>query len=94
MRFKEYLIKEDTKNLNEELIQGGLLKLFKQLEYWLDGNDASVEHKIEKLQQTLVNAGGPSKFAMVVRRIPSIKHFLKKHHDELTDDLSKTANLI
>ena len=87
MRFKEYLIKEDTKSLNEELISGGLFKLFKHLEYWFDGGTKSVDEKIKKLQLALEGAGGPLKFGMIVRRLPSVRHFLTKHHGELPEDL-------
>ena len=93
MRFKEYLITEKyTKDLNEELIQGGLFKLFKHLEYWFDGSDKSVEDKIKKLQLALEGAGGPMKFAMIVKRLPAVKHFLHKHHEELPEDLKDLAH--
>jgi len=87
MRFKEYLINERTTILNEELITGGLLKMFKHLEYWFDGGKRSYDEKIKKLQLALEGAGGPMKFAMVVRRLPAVKHFLHKHHGELPEDL-------
>lgn len=95
MRFKEYLIEEYTKkSLQEELIQGGILKVIKKLQYWFDGSDKTVADRIHGLELALINAGGPQKFAMLVRRIPSVKHFLLKHIDELPEDLHYTATLI
>ena len=96
MRFKEYLIREDTKRpLNEEIISGGLLKVFKRLEYWFDfGGERTVEERIHRLEEDVINAGGPGKFAMVVRRIPSVKHFLHKHAADLVGDLAKTERLV
>lgn len=95
MRFKEYLIRENTeKTLNEELIQSGLLKMFKRLEYWFDFGPRTFEERIQHLEKSVVNAGGPAKFAMVVRRLPSIKHFLLKHKDELSGDLARVAKII
>ncbi len=95
MRFKEYLIREDTKSpLNEELITGGLLKVFKRLEYWFDFSDRTTEERIHRLEQDVINAGGVSKFSMVVRRIPAVQHFLIKHVDELSGDLQRVAKNI
>jgi hypothetical protein len=94
MRFKEYLEYTESKTpIKEEVVYGGLMKIFKRLEFWFD-TPKSVPERIARLEQELVNAGGPNKFAMVVRRIPSIKHFLMKHKDELVGDLAKTASLI
>lgn len=77
------------------MIYGGLLKLFKKLEYWFDfGGPKSFEERIDRLEQDVINAGGPRKFAMVVRRIPSVKHFLHKHKDELQGKLAKTEKLV
>ena len=72
MKFIEYLIQEHTKKvtLKEELIQGGLFKLLKQLEYWFDFSDASVKERIKHLEDYLIRAGGPAKFSMLVKRIP------------------------
>ena len=92
MRFKEYLIHEST--LSEELIQGGVAKMLKRIEYWFDGDELTVEEKIKHLEKEMINAGGSQKFAMVVRRIPSIKHFLRKHARELTGDLEHVAHLL
>lgn len=95
MRFKEYLITEHSKNtLNEELVYGGTGKVFRRLQYWFDFGPRTVNERIYKLRRELVNAGGPNKFAMIVRRIPSVKHFIKKHKDELTGDLADVAKLI
>lgn len=95
MRFTEYLIQNHTKKpLNEEIISGGTAKVLKRLEYWFDVSEKTVEERIHHLEQELINAGGPQKFAMVVRRIPSVKHFLLKHAKELTGDLEHTAHLI
>jgi len=95
MRFKEYLIEEHTKkSLQEELIQGGIAKVIKKIQYWFDFGDKNVAERIQGLEQELINVGGPQKFAMLVRRIPSVKHFLLKHIDELPKDLHYTATLI
>lgn len=95
MRFKEYLINEKhIKNLSEELITGGLFKLFKHLEYWFDGSDRSVEEKIKKLQLALEGAGGTQKFAMLIKRLPAVMHFLHKHHGELPEDLEDLAHAL
>lgn len=95
MRFKEYLIEEHTKkSLQEELIQGGITKVIKKLQYWFDFGGENVEKRIRRLEQELINAGGPQKFAMIVRRVPSVKHFLLKHTAELTGDLAYTAHLL
>lgn len=92
MRFKEYLIHEKT--LTEELIQGGIAKMLKRIEFWFDGNQLTVDEKIHHLEQEMINAGGSQKFAMVVRRIPAIKHFILKHTKELTGDLEHVAHLL
>ena len=95
MRFKEYLIKNHTKkSLQEELITGGILKMIKRLEYWFDFSEKTTDERIHHLEQELINNGGPQKFAMIVRRIPSVQHFLIKHIDELTGDLLHTAKLL
>ena len=93
MKFTEYLIQEYTKKriLKEELVQGGLFKMFKQLEYWFDFSDATVKERIEHLEQHLIDAGGPLKFSMLVKRIPSIGSFLKRHIGELSGDLLRVA---
>jgi cobalamin biosynthesis protein CbiD len=96
MRFKEYLIKEHIESqLSEELFVGGLNKMIKRLEFWFDlGGKKGTEEKIEQLETELVNAGGPNKFAMIVRRVPAVKHFLRKHIDDLSGELLQTAKLI
>ena len=95
MRFKEYLAAEYTKQpLEVEIIYGGPRKVFKNLEYWFDFGPQAFEERVKKLEQEIINAGGPSKFAMIVRRIPSVKHFLRRHKDEFDGDLAKLANLV
>ena len=95
MRFKEYLNENYTKkSLREELIQGGVLKMIKRLEYWFDFSEKSTGERIRHLETELINAGGPQKFAMILRRVPSVSHFLIKHIDELTGDLLHTAKLL
>lgn len=91
MRFKEYLEHTKNKNLTEELVYGGATKVLKKLEYWFDFSDRTTEERIHRLEQDVINAGGVAKFEMVVRRIPSVKHFLIKHIAELTGDLAKVA---
>ena len=95
MRFKEYLIENHTKkSLREELIQGGVLKMIKRLEYWFEVSEKTTRERIKHLETELVNAGGPQKFAILLRRVPSVSHFLAKHMDELTGDLHYTATLL
>lgn len=95
MRFKEYLIETHTeKSLREELIQGGILKMIKRLEYWFDFSKKSTLERINHLETELINAGGPQKFAMILRRVPSVSHFLIKHIDELSGDLLHTTKLL
>ncbi len=94
MRFKEYLIDERTKILKEEIIAGGLFKMFKHLEYWFDGSDKSMDEKIKKLQLAQEGAGGARRFSMLVKRLPAVKHFLHKHHDELPKDLEELAHIM
>ena len=92
MRFKEYLIREDTQQpLKEELIQGGLFKLFKRLEYWFDFDKQTTEERIHHLEQSVIFAGGVAKFSMIIRRLPAVKHFLVKHRGELSGDLARVA---
>ena len=91
--FKQYL--DQSYNLTEEIIQGGLLKMFKRLEYWFDRGPENTAERINHLETELVNAGGASKFAMVVRRIPAVRHFLLAHEEELKDsELHKVINLL
>ena len=94
MRFKEYLIQNHKKPLIEEIIQGGIAKVLKRLEYWFDISEKTVEERIHHLEQELINAGGSQKFAMIVRRVPSVKHFIAKHADELSGDLEHVAHLL
>ncbi len=48
MRFKEYLIEEHTKkSLQEELIQGGIAKVIKKIQYWFDFGDKNVAERIQ-----------------------------------------------
>ncbi len=90
--FKQYL--EQSYNLTEEIIQGGLLKMFKRLEYWFDRGPENTAERIAKLEEELINAGGASKFAMVVRRIPAVRHFLLAHEEDLKDSkLHEVCNL-
>lgn len=96
MRFKEYLILEYNKSdsLREEIVLGGINKVLKRLEFWFDGTADTTRQRIRKLRHELVAAGGPQKFAMIVRRLPSVKHWMIKHADELSGDLRDTINLI
>ena len=95
MTFKQYL--ENTKSqslIREEVIHGGLLKMFKQLQYWFDRSPEDTEQRIARLKKDMINAGGPAKFAMLVRRIPSVRSFILRHKDELEGGLAEVANLI
>ena len=94
MSFKQYLEHTQSQSLTEEIVSGGLLKMFKHLEYWFDKNPESTAEKIAKLEKALVNAGGARKFAIAVRRIPSVRSFMLRHIDELEGKLAKAANLI
>ena len=91
--FKQYL--DQSYNLTEEIITGGLLKMFKRLEYWIDRGPKNTADRIDHLEQELINAGGASKFAMVIRRVPAVRHFLLAHEEELKDSpLHDVVNLL
>ncbi len=94
MRFKEYLMNERTKILKEELIAGGLFKMFKHLEYWFDGSNKSYDEKIKKLQLAQESSGGARRFSGLVKRLPSVMHFLHKHHGELPEDLEELSHIM
>lgn len=94
MSFKQYLENTQSNSLTEEIISGGLLKMFKHLQYWFDRGPENTADRIAKLEQALVNAGGARKFAIIVRKIPSIRSFMLRHKDELEGKLAKAANLL
>ena len=80
--------------LQEKFIYGGVGKMLKHLKYWFEGGEGSTEERISALNRGMEAAGGPSKFAMSIRRIPSVKHWMKKHAEELPADLSKVVTLL
>ena len=92
MTFKQYL--DQSQSLSEEIIQGGVSKMFKHLSYWFDRGPENAAKRIAKLEQEIINAGGVAKFAMIVRRIPSVRHFLLAHKDELDGDLAELVKLL
>jgi hypothetical protein len=94
MTFKQYLENTKSQSLVEEVIHGGLLKMFKHLSYWFERGPKGTSERIAHLEKAIENAGGVNKFAMVVRRIPSVKSFILRHKEELTGDLAEVANLI
>jgi len=93
MKFKEYLIREHEVTLYEDRFES-MNNILIRLEYWFDVSDKTVDERIHHLEQELINAGGAQKFAMVVRRVPSVKHFVLKHKDELSGDLAHVADLL
>ena len=92
--FKEYLIEYAGDDLQERFIYGGVSKVLKHLKYWFDGDDKTTEERIDALHKGMEAAGGPSKFAIKIRRIPSVRHWMKKHAEELPEDLSQVIGLI
>ena len=93
--FKQYLEQQTkSQSLSEEVIHGGLLKMFNRLQFWFDKGPKDTAERIRQLEKELVYAGGANKFAMVVRRIPSVKNFLLRHKDELEGELSQVVEMI
>lgn len=93
MKFKEYLIQEHENALREDRFEE-INNMLTRLEYWFDISDKAVEERVHHLEQEIINAGGSQKFAMIVRHIPSVKHFILKHKDELSGDLAHVAHLL
>ena len=93
MKFKEYLIQEYEATLNEDRFEE-INNMLMRLEYWFDVSKKTVEERIHHLETELINAGGAQKFAMIVRHVPSVKHFILKHRDELSGDLAHVADLL
>ncbi len=93
MKFKEYLIQEHEATLHEDRFED-INNMLTRLEYWFDISEKNIEERIHHLEKESINAGGPQKFAMIVRHIPSVKHFILKHQDELSDDLAHVAHLL
>lgn len=93
MKFKEYLIREYEVSLYEDRFES-MNNILIRLEYWFDVSEKTVEERIHHLEQEIINIGGAQKFAMVVRHVPSVKHFVLKHKDELSDDLAYVAHLL
>lgn len=92
--FKQYLDHTKNEPLREDLVSGGLRNMFKHLEYWFVRSPEKVSQRIAQLEEELINAGGARKFAIIVRRIPSVRNFIKKHANELEGKLAKVAKLI
>lgn len=85
MRFKDFLAEESAL---QTLIEG-VPKILQHVELWIDGNEESIQRKMHDLEQLVIYAGGPRKFAMIARRVPAIRHFLKKHKNRLTGSLAE-----
>ena len=85
--FKEYLIREHTEGTSTK----GIEEMFANLDYWFD---LDVADHIKTLEQQVVFAGGVAKFVTKYRHHKAIKHFLKKHIEELEGDLLKAAQLM
>ena len=93
MKFKKYLIREHEVTLYEDRFES-MNNILIRLEYWFDVSEKTVDERIHHLEQELINAGGAQKFAMVVRHVPAVKHFVLKHKDELSGDLAHVADLL
>ncbi len=92
MQFKEYLIQEHEHTLREDRFEA-MNNILVRLEYWFD-SEKTFEERVHHLEKEIINAGGSQKFAMIVRHVPSVKHFIMKHKDELSDDLAHVAHLL